>query len=86
MCDLITFKNPAVIRLPSGGEDVENFLKYRDKGAEYLLYRLKTQARYGGDWVEKRAQELKAEINKTALWQDEEGNCYTYAGLAGMLQ
>jgi superfamily II DNA or RNA helicase len=79
----ITYLNPAVIILPRGGDDVKEFLSYRDKSVEFQIHRMKMDARYRhADWAIARIEELKGQVKKYACWEDEEGRTLSYAGLA----
>lgn len=81
----ITFVNPAVIRLPYINDEVKRFLTYRDKTIEYQIHRLKTQYRYGGDWVQEKIDDLKSKINAYAVWETPEGEVHSYSGLKDLI-
>jgi superfamily II DNA or RNA helicase len=78
--------NPAKILLPEMNEEVKKTLQYRDRSVEFQISKLKREARYrNSDWAARRVLQLKEEVIKSACWADNDGNWYTYSGLANIL-
>ena len=83
MGESLIYISPSIVALPRDGDDVRRFLQYRDRSAEYQIYRLKNEQRYrkASGWVDQKIDELKSQIIKTAVWE-EDGMLVTYSGLA----
>lgn len=76
---------PTKLYLPRDGQDVEQFLTFRDRSVDYQIGRLKQNYRWRGadpDSYLERMNTLKQEAKRCLLMRDQEGNPYTYSGLA----
>lgn len=81
--DIIRIISPTVAQLPVDNEKIRDFLAYKDKSVAFQISRLKKQFKYtGAEWLTKRIDVLKQELEKSACWNDEDGNLLTYSGLA----
>lgn len=81
-------QSPTKLYLPRDGEDVQQFLTFRDRSVDYQISRLKNNFRWrGADPVgfSERMEALKAEAKRCLLMRDQDGSPYTYSGLAGQL-
>jgi superfamily II DNA or RNA helicase len=82
----MVYKDPAHIYLPHADEVVKKYLTFQDRQVQFMISKLKKQYRYSNsEYALKRMEELKAEVNKTLLWYDADGNPYTLSGLHRML-
>lgn len=80
---------PSRVYLPSDSDEVVKFLTFADRGAGFLLHRLKQNrgwARSDFDGWKARYDQIKSEQKKCILFRDEQGRPYTYAGLWKDLQ
>lgn len=83
----MVLKSPTKLLLPRIGDDVAQFLTFRDRSVEFQIKRLKDNYRWRGADPEayiERMDKLKAESKRCLLMEDEDGP-YTYSGLANEL-
>lgn len=85
----MTKVSPVKLILPRDDETVKRILTYQDKSVGYMIKKMKENIRWRkGDpeGFKARVEELKSTQNKTMLFYDKDGNPWTYAGLADLLQ
>jgi superfamily II DNA or RNA helicase len=76
---------PTRLYLPEDNETVRSFLTFRDRAVEYDCKRLRDNYWLRTQDPERYAQqleELKSQIKRCLVYEDEEGRPYTYSGLA----
>jgi superfamily II DNA or RNA helicase len=76
--------NPSTVLLPEHSDKVQRFLSFTDRGVQFQIKKLKEKfywQKSDPEGFEKRLDELKSQLKRSLVMQDEIGQYTTYAGL-----